>query len=74
MKVKAKFNCLSVKNWQYGKEAELNAIYGTEGENADFTKATPNGKIMIAISNDVPASEFFIPGENYYLTFEKEEK
>ena len=71
MKVKAKFNCLSVKNWQYGKEAELNAIYGTEGENADFTKASPSVSLIITISNDVPASDFFIPGKDYYLTFEQ---
>lgn len=71
MSVKAKFNCISVKIFQYGKEAELNAVYGKEGENADFTKATPSGNLKISISNDVPASMFFEPGKDYYLTFDE---
>lgn len=72
-KVKAKFKCQSVQNFEHGKEATLSAVYGTEGENADFTKATPSGSVKISISKDVPASDFFEPGKDYYLEFEKVE-
>lgn len=71
--VKAKFKCNSVENFEYGKRAKLSAVYGTEGENKDFTTATPSGQLEISISKDVPAAEFFEPGKDYYLTFEKAE-
>lgn len=69
--VKAKFVCNSVENYQYGKRAKLSAVYGKEGENYDFAKATPSGQLEIQIDNDVPASTFFEPGQSYYLTFTK---
>jgi hypothetical protein len=71
MKVKAKFKCASVTENEYNKTVQLNAIYGTEGENADFTKATPWGELKMNIDKEVPASDFFKPGEVVYLTFEK---
>jgi len=73
MNVKAKFRCNSVTDNGYNKKASLNAVYGTEGENADFTKATPAGNLEISIDKDVPASDFFEPQKDYYLTFEKAE-
>ena len=69
MSVKAKFKCDSVLNYQNSKEAHLSAVYGSEGENADFAKATPYGNLSILIENEVKASSFFIPGNSYYLTF-----
>jgi hypothetical protein len=71
MQVKAKFSCNSILNFQHGKTAKLNAIYGKEGENADFTKATPNGSIEISISEETPAVDYFQPGKNYYVYFEE---
>jgi hypothetical protein len=68
-KVRAKFNCTSIEKYQFGMTAKFMAVYGKEGENADFTKATPNGTLQIGISSDVPASEFFTPGKSYYLDF-----
>jgi len=71
MRVKAKFSCSQVTNFAHSKEATLNAVYGKEGENADFTKATPNGSLKISISESTPAIDFFQPGKEYYLTFEE---
>ena len=73
-KVRAKFHCNSVESYQFGKTAKLTAVYGKEGENHDFAKATPSGKIEIGIDDDVPASLFFKPGREYYLTFEEANK
>ena len=71
MKVKAKFKCNSIQEFEHGKAAELNAIYDKEGENADFAKATPGGYMKINIDESTPAIDFFKLGGEYYLTFEK---
>ena len=71
MAVKAKFRCSSVTNFEHSKQIAMNAVYGTGGENADFTKATPWGELKMNIDSDVPAADQFKPGEDYYLTFEK---
>lgn len=70
--VKAKFTCSSVIANAYGNSttAHFHAVYGSNGENADYAKATPCGNISIVIDNDVPASKFFEQGTDYYLTFE----
>lgn len=44
---------------------------GKMGENDAFAKASPSGKLEISIVN-LPAAEFFNPGEAVYLTFTKE--
>lgn len=67
--VRAKFKVQSVTNYEFGKDVTLNAICGKEGENADFTKATPLGNIKISISSGVPAAEFFEPGKEVYVDF-----
>lgn len=73
--VRAKFKCDSVTQFGYGgKEAKMSAVYGQQGENKDFTDATPSGQLSISISKDVPAANFFEPGQEYYLTFEKADK
>lgn len=69
-KVRAKFRCNSITDFGGQKQAQLSAIYGTEGENADYAKATPSGQLSISIDSETPASEFFKPGGEYYLTFE----
>lgn len=70
-KVRAKFVCESVENFQGSKTAKLRAVYGTESENADFTKYTPSGSIEINITEDAPAANVFEPGKNYYVDFTK---
>lgn len=68
--VKAKFRCMSVTDFGYNKQAKFSAVYSTTGENADFAKATPSGDLSINIDSGVPASNYFQPGKEYYLTFE----
>lgn len=72
-KVRAKFFCNSVVNHGHVKEAHLNAVYGEEGENADYSKATPSGHLSISIDIDTPAAEFFQPQKEYYLEFTQAE-
>jgi hypothetical protein len=48
----------------------MSAVYSQTGENADFAKATPCGNLDINIDAELPASNYFIPGKEYYLTFE----
>jgi len=69
--VVAKFSCSSVISQESNKVAHFYAVYGTEEENKDFTKATPFGQVSIGIAEDVPASEFFEQGKSYYLTFSR---
>lgn len=75
-KVRAKFQCTSVipNSWN-GKSttAHFTAVYGTEGENADYSNATPCGNLDIVIDEGVPAADFFKQGQAYYLDFVKAE-
>lgn len=71
MSVKAKFKCNSITDFGQVKEAHLTAVYSDKGENADFTKYTPSGDLKIATNKEAAASEFFIPGKSYYLTFDE---
>jgi len=75
MKILAKFRCDAVTETTWGPVAvSFSAVYGTEGENADYSKATPSGQILINIDKDTKAATEFVRGEEYYLTFEKAEK
>ena len=71
MAVKAKFRCNSVTDFGGQKQAQFTAVYSQTGENADFAQATPSGDLKINIDSGVPASNFFKPGNSYYLTFEE---
>jgi len=68
-KVRAKFQCNAITDYGTTKVAQLGAVYGTEGENKDFTDATPSGDLSISIDKGTPACEFFEPGKQYYLDF-----
>lgn len=68
--VRAKFRCYHVTDYGGMKTASLNAVYSDKGENADYAKATPAGKLEISIDSGTPAAGFFEPGKDYYLTFE----
>lgn len=70
-KVKAKFRCNSVTDFGGQKQAVMSAVYSQTGENADFAKATPYGELKINIDSEVPASDYFKPTKEYYLTFEE---
>lgn len=69
MTVRAKFRCNSVTDFGYNKQATLTAVYGKDGENADYAKATPSGELRISIDKEVKASEFFVPNKEYWLDF-----
>lgn len=69
----AKMNCNTIETSNYGSgqyhKVRLGAIYGKEGENAAFTKATPSGECWMQIDANARALEFFKPGKRYYVTF-----
>lgn len=75
--VRAKFQCQSEKRFpaMYGgnKQFEFHAVYGTAGENGDYSAATPQGRIELTVTPNTgaAASGFFEPGESYYVTFTK---
>jgi hypothetical protein len=76
MTVKAKFRCNQVINTDNGnghssREVKFNAVYGKEGENASYSKATPSGNLSMYIDKETPAYDHFKPGKDYYLTFEE---
>jgi hypothetical protein len=73
MTIRAKFRCNSITNNGYNQSANLTAVYGSGGENADYSKATPSGTLSISIDNEIKAAGFFEPMNEYYLTFEKAE-
>lgn len=55
-------------NYQMHK-VRLGAVCGRDGENKDFTTATPSGECWMNISPGMPAADFFQPGKQYYVTF-----
>lgn len=68
-KVRAKFKCESIETTEWSKNVKFSAVIGTQGENKDFSDATPSGSLEIGISGKVPAADFFTPGKQYYLDF-----
>lgn len=74
-KVRALFKVNSVTHLEMGNsQIKMSAIYGKEGENADFAAATPFGSFEMHINQDRPASQFFAPGDEIYLDFTKKPK
>lgn len=67
--VVAKMSCNAVELYQGSMKVKLGAIYGTEGENKDFSDATPSGEVWMHINNGRPAASYFEPGKRYYVTF-----
>jgi len=70
-KVRAKFKCDSVENTEYGSKVKFTAVCSDKGENQDICSATPNGNCEMWIEKGYPAAEYFEPGGEYYLNFEK---
>ena len=76
MTVKAKFRCNQVVDYNNGndytsREVKFSAVYGKDGENADYSKATPSGQLSMYIDKGTAAYDTFQPGKDYYLTFEQ---
>jgi hypothetical protein len=71
MAIRAKFRCNSITDNGMNKSANLTAVYGKEGENADYSRYTPSGTLNISIDNETKAVNFFAPQKEYYLTFEE---
>lgn len=77
--VKALFIVTSVLKDSYGgTKIQCHATQGknfpADKESQDFAEATPSGELNFYISKDRPAAEFFNPGDEVYLTFEKRVK
>jgi len=70
MSVRAKFQCVSIKDFgSTGKLIELTAVYSNnQNEDNQFSKYTPSGKLEMMVTND-DASIQFKPGNKYYLDF-----
>lgn len=76
MSVKAKFRCEALVDTTHGpafktRVAKFRAVYGTQGENADFSKATPFGELSLQVDESTPAFGRFQPGKEYYLNIEE---
>lgn len=67
--IRAKFVCESVTELTHQKQIKMYAVYSDTEENKDFTEASPDGQLSISIMKEMPASDFFKPGKEYYLDF-----
>lgn len=72
-RTRAKFKCNWVKDHGNNvKLIQLGVVYSkVQGtEDADFTKATPNGHIEMQVDNPAAAVQF-VPGRYYYVDFQE---
>ena len=70
--VRAKFRINSVTEFgSSNRRFNMSAIYGKDGENANFAKATPNGTLDIYVDGDTWAGQNWKIGDELYLNFEK---
>jgi len=70
--VRAKFTCTS-KEEKEGEQklVKFTAVMNGCEENKSFSRWTPAGTLEMWISNETPAHDYFIEGEEYYLDFTK---
>lgn len=69
MSVQAKFRCVS-KTLSQGNVADVKFDAATAGEhNKSWSQYTPSGSLVMSITNP-GAHEQFVPGKEYFLTFE----
>ena len=68
MATRAKMTCRSVEDFGWSKKVTLAVVYAPDanGEDANFTKATPSGEFWMTIDNPA-ASVQFEPGKSYYI-------
>jgi hypothetical protein len=71
-KVKCNQNIADEQGQQHN--VKLSAVTDGSEENKSFCRWTPTMDINTFISDETPASGFFEPGEEYYVTFRKVEK
>lgn len=76
MQIRAKFKCSHFLDYNgegnyTNRKFFFSAIYGKDGENAQFAKATPSGTLEIMVDKDTAAFDLWKPGREYYLTFEE---
>lgn len=71
--VKAKVTCDEVTHNQFQTIPHMRPVYSSNGENASYNTATPSGDLKLVVSKDSEAgkSNFFEPGAEYYVTFQK---
>lgn len=73
--VVAKMACRGIDSTKHSStymdhKVRLGAVYSNkEGENKDFSDATPSGECWMQISAGRAALDFFEPGKKYYVTF-----
>lgn len=70
MATRAKFVCSSVEDYGQSKKVNLAIVYDPQanGEDKNFTKASPSGHIWLTIDNPAAACQFK-PGFQYYVDF-----
>jgi len=71
MRVRAKFTCISVTDTVPAKIVSLRPVTSGSPENKSFSKFTPAGQLDLTIDKGTEAADFFVPGEEVYLTLEK---
>lgn len=75
MNIIAKFSCWSIQDFPEQEYKTITLVPVTSGcdENKSFSKYTPSGQLTMNISYETQAVDFFEPGKEYYLTFNKAE-
>ncbi|MBO9592727.1 MAG: hypothetical protein J7599_07435 [Niabella sp.] len=74
MSVKAKFNVWGIQEPNETNEnrvVTLGAVTDGSEENKSFSKYTPSGQVIMNISPETAAYDYFKPGKDYYLTFDE---
>ncbi|MDF2189267.1 hypothetical protein [Paraflavitalea sp. CAU 1676] len=71
-KIRAKVRCEARIDTDNGagyafRQFRFRAVYGTTGENAGFSKATPNGELLLTVDKGTEAYEKWQPNKSYYL-------
>lgn len=66
--IRAKFRCYSVTDLGDSEQVVLTAVNGTEGDNAQWSKWTPMGRLEMTINNPGARGKFKV-GEYYFLDF-----
>jgi len=71
----AKFVCIGAQHSDEYQSTSVNFMAVTSGseENKSFSKYTPSASLQMTISDETEASNFFVQGKEYYLTFKAAE-
>lgn len=73
--IQARFTCNAIVPSAYAPDKVMNiyfnAVFGQEGESADYSKATPYGQLSMGVDMGTKAATYFEIGKDYYLHFER---